>query len=76
MFDNERIYMIDELESMAAELDDQIRAEEERTGIRDSGHCLYSAIAQSARLRRDEFRWSIAELSVDSTLPCDVMWGR
>ena len=62
MMDDNRIYMIGVLEDMAADLDDQIRAEETRTGITDTADARYSARARSARWRRDNLRWSIAQL--------------
>jgi len=51
-------HMIREFENMAADLDRQIRAEEERTGIKDPAHFAYSTFAKSASLRRDNLRTS------------------
>ena len=45
--------MIAEFERMAKELDDQIRAEQERTGIHDAGHFAYPTFAKAATQRRD-----------------------
>jgi flagellar export protein FliJ len=45
--------MIAEFERMAKELDDQIRAEQERTGIHDAGHFAYPTFAKAAAQRRD-----------------------
>jgi len=55
-------YMIREFEQMAADLDRQVAAEEERTGIRDPGHFSYSMFAKSARQRRDNLKTSVADL--------------
>ena len=51
-------HMIREFENMAADLDRQIRAEEDRTGIKDPAHFAYSTFAKSASLRRDNLRTS------------------
>lgn len=56
--------MIREFEAIAADLDRQIQAEEERTGIKDARHFAYSTFAKSAAQRRDNLRASIAELRV------------
>lgn len=55
-------YMIREFENIAADLDRQIHAEEERTGVRDPSHFAYSTFAKSALLRRENLRASAAEL--------------
>jgi flagellar FliJ protein len=54
--------MIREFEHMAMELDRQVQAEEERTGIRDKSHFAYSTLAKAAAQRRDNLRASIANL--------------
>ena len=54
--------MIREFETIASDLDRQIQAEEDRTGIRDAKHFAYSTFAKSAALRRDNLRASIVEL--------------
>lgn len=54
--------MIREFETIAADLDRQIQAEEDRTGVKDPKHFAYSTFAKSAALRRDNLRSSIAEL--------------
>jgi hypothetical protein len=54
--------MINDFESLADDLDRQIAAEEERTGIRDRAHFAYSTFAKSAAQRRDNLRASAAEL--------------
>jgi hypothetical protein len=55
-------YMIREFEQMASDLDRQVHAEEERTGIRDPNHFSYSTFAKSARQRRDNLKTSVADL--------------
>jgi len=57
-------HMIREFENIAADLDRQIHAEEDRTGVKDTKHFAYSTFAKSATLRRDNLRASIAELRV------------
>jgi flagellar protein FliJ len=51
-------HMIREFENMASDLDRQIRAEEDRTGIKDPAHFAYSTFAKSASQRRDNLRTS------------------
>ena len=50
--------IIREFDTMAVDLDRQIQAEEDRTGIRDRGHFSYSTYAKSAAQRRDNLRTS------------------
>jgi flagellar protein FliJ len=57
-------FMIRDFQAMAADLDRQIQAEEERTGIKDSAHFAYSTFAKSAAQRRNNLRASAAELAV------------
>lgn len=45
--------MIVEFERMARELNDQVVAEQERSGIHDAGHFAYSTFAKAATQRRD-----------------------
>lgn len=54
--------MIREFEGMATELDRQIMAEEERTGVKDIAHFAYSTFAKSAAVRRDKLRASVSDL--------------
>lgn len=54
--------MIREFDHMALDLERQVEAEEERTGIRDSGHFAYSTFARSAAQRRENLLASIADL--------------
>jgi flagellar protein FliJ len=56
--------MIADFERLTAELDREVRAEEDRTGIRDPRHFAYSTVAKAAGLRRDNLRHSIAQLQV------------
>ena len=51
-------HMIREFENMAADLDRQIRAEEDRTGLKDPAHFAYSTFAKSASQRRYNLRTS------------------
>lgn len=54
--------MINEFGRMAAELDREIAAEEQRSGNSDPAHFAYSTYARAARGRRDNLRNSAAEL--------------
>jgi flagellar protein FliJ len=54
--------MIREFEAIASDLDRQIQAEEERTGIKDPAHFSYSTFAKSASARRENLRSSAGEL--------------
>ncbi|MDQ4061937.1 MAG: flagellar export protein FliJ [Pseudomonadota bacterium] len=54
--------MIAEFERLAADLDQQIRAEQERTGIHDVSHYAYPTFARAAMQRRDNLRTSTEEL--------------
>ncbi len=51
-------HMIQEFEGMASDLDRQIKAEEDRTGVKDPAHFSYSTFAKSASQRRDNLRAS------------------
>jgi len=55
--------MIRDFQVMAADLDRQIQAEEDRTGVKDRAHFAYSTFAKSAAQRRDNLRASAAELT-------------
>ncbi len=57
-------HMIRDFEGMADDLDRQIKAEEERTGIKDPAHFAYSTFAKSASQRRDNLRASADGLKV------------
>ena len=54
--------MIAEFERMARELDDQILAEQERSGIHDAGHFAYPTFAKAAMQRRDNLKTSADDL--------------
>lgn len=55
-------YMIRDFEQLAADLERQIAAEEDRTGVKDIQHFAYSTFAKAAMQRRDNLRSSAAEL--------------
>jgi flagellar protein FliJ len=57
--------MICEFEYKAADLDRQIRAEEDRTRIKDPAHFAYSTFAKSASQRRDNLRASADGLKAE-----------
>ncbi len=57
-------HMIHEFEVMAHDLERQIQAEEDRTGIKDPAHFSYSTFAKSAGQRLANLRASIDELKV------------
>jgi flagellar FliJ protein len=54
--------MIAEFDRMSAELDREIRTEEERAGISDPAHFAYPTYARAAAQRRDNLRRSSDEL--------------
>jgi flagellar export protein FliJ len=54
--------MIAEFSRMASDLDREIAAEEQRTGISDCLHFAYSTYARAARGRRDNLKQSADEL--------------
>jgi flagellar protein FliJ len=54
--------MITEFVRMAADLDREILAEEQRAGISDPSHFAYPTYARAARARRDNLKTSTAEL--------------
>ena len=54
--------MIAEFMRMAADLDREILAEEQRAGISDPTHFAYPTYARAARTRRDNLKNSTAEL--------------
>jgi flagellar FliJ protein len=56
--------MIRDFEVMASDLDRQVQAEEDRTGVRDTGHFNYSTFAKAASQRRDKLRASIEDLKL------------
>src|ERR1700730_17412300 len=50
-------------EGKAADLDRQLRAEEQHVRIKDPTHFAYSSFAHSARMRRDKLLSSVADLN-------------
>ena len=54
--------MIAEFSRMVADLDREIAAEEQRSGIADAAHFAYSTYARAARTRRDYLAQSANEL--------------
>ncbi len=54
--------MIAEFERMARDLNDQVVAEQERSGIRDVAHFAYPTFAKAAMQRRDNLLASAEEL--------------
>jgi flagellar export protein FliJ len=54
--------MIAEFERMAKDLDDQILAEQQRSGIHDINHFAYPTFAKAAIQRRDNLLASAGEL--------------
>lgn len=54
--------MIAEFERMARDLNDQVVAEQERSGIRDASHFAYPTFAKAAIQRRDNLLASVDEL--------------
>lgn len=54
--------MIHEFERMAYDLECQVKAEEERTGVKDAQHFAYSTFARSAEQRRQNLLASVGEL--------------
>ena len=56
------VMMARDFETMAADLERQILAEEERTGVKDANHFSYSTFAKAAALRRNKLMVSVADL--------------
>jgi hypothetical protein len=54
--------MMLEFRKMAAELADQVTAEEERTGNKDAKHFAYSTLAKAAALRRHNLMTSVTDI--------------
>ena len=54
--------MIAEFDRMAADLEREVAAEEQRSGITDIAHFAYSTYAKAARTRRDNLKRSADEL--------------
>lgn len=56
--------MIAEFERMTAELDREIKAEQDRAGIQDPAHFAYPTYAKAANQRRENLRRSVDDLRV------------
>ena len=56
--------MIRDFEVMAVDLERQITAEEERTGVKDRSHFAYSTFAKAVGQRRDNLVTSVDDLRV------------
>ena len=56
--------LIDDCDRLAADLDQEVRNEEDRVRIHDPAHCAYSTYARATALRRDNLRRSADELRV------------
>lgn len=54
--------MINDFERMALDLEREIKAEEERSGISDTNHFAYPTYARAAATRRDNLKCSAEEL--------------
>lgn len=54
--------MVADFERMAAELEQQIELEHQKTGISDPTHFAYSTFAKAARIRRDNLETSAADM--------------
>jgi flagellar FliJ protein len=56
--------MIAELERIAADLDQEIKVEQDRSGIHDPAHFAYPTYAKAAMQRRENLRRSAADLKL------------
>src|SRR6202045_4317494 len=56
--------MIAEFERIAAELDREIKAEQDRSGIHDPAHFAYPTYAKAAMQRREKLKRSVADLKL------------
>ena len=56
--------MVAEFERMAADLDREIQAEQDRAGIHDPGHFAYPTYAKAAMQRRENLQRSADDLKV------------
>ena len=57
-------HMIREFEQIASDLERQVQAEEDRTGVKDRSHFAYSTYAKAANQRRDKLVASIDDLKL------------
>ena len=58
--------MIRDFEGMAVDLERQVQAEEDRTGVKDMGHFAYSTFAKAASQRRDDSALSTVPVSIST----------
>ena len=56
--------MITEFERMAHDLDREIKAEQDRSGIHDPAHFAYPTYAKAAMQRRENLKRSVADLKL------------
>jgi flagellar export protein FliJ len=56
--------MIAEFERIAADLDREIKAEQDRSGIQDPAHFAYPTYAKAAMQRRENLKRSVADLKL------------
>ncbi|MHA1548530.1 MAG: flagellar export protein FliJ [Alphaproteobacteria bacterium] len=67
--------MIADFERRSVELEEQIRVEQERSGIHDAGHFAYPTFAKAAAERRDNLHASVEDLKVQldaANMECDT----
>jgi hypothetical protein len=71
--------MITDFDCTLATLDNEIEAEENRTGIRDPAHFAYSILAKATIVRRDNLRRTLTglkdELAVTKVKLAEVSWS-
>jgi hypothetical protein len=67
--------MIIDFEFMAADLDREIRIEQERVGIHDPAHFAYPTYAKAAASRRDNLKHSADELRTRLAKAKQVLFG-
>ena len=60
--------MIADLDCMVATLENEIEAEQNRTGIRDPAHFAYSILAKATIVRRDNLKRTVTGLKNDLTV--------
>src|SRR3984893_17042560 len=60
--------MITDLDCMVTTLENEIEAEQNRTGIRDPAHVAYSILAKATILRRDNLKRTVTGLKDDLTV--------
>jgi flagellar FliJ protein len=65
--------MIVDFERLAANLELEIRSEEDRTKIHDPSHFAYSTLAKANIQRRDNLKQSIAKLGVQLSVAQEAL---